>query len=76
MDTDVAFGHEYCMVGSTRNLVPSVKYEVLVNHGQALEKNLVKDTKVYHRGLTLQSSWTESLVLGKSEIYRFERGEY
>jgi len=63
VDTDVAFGRKYCMVRSTRNLVPSVWSKVLVKHGQVLEENLVKDTKVYHQGLTLQSTQTESLVL-------------
>ena len=75
MDPDVAFGCEYCMVRSTRNLVPLVQSMVMVKHGQALEENLVKDTKVYLQELTTQTPHAESLVHRIPMKPRFVHGD-
>ena len=64
MDPDVAFGCKYCVVRSTRNLVPLVQSKVLV-----------KDAKVYLQELTSWSPLTESLVHRIPMKPRFVHGD-
>jgi len=75
MDPDVAFGCKYCVVRSTRNLVPLVQSMVMVKHGQTFEENLVEDTMVYHQELITWSPLIESFVHRVPMKPRFVHGD-